>query len=103
MVGNKEIFSVLMHGVSGSCVGAEGREGDDERGLSPRDVIKLRPWLIPGPSRPLGQPIHRWRVDLLDFDRDSQDRGAARRRPGVQDEGEVTPHYGTRVDGGTVG
>ena len=28
MVGNKEIFSVLMYGMSGSCVGAEGREGE---------------------------------------------------------------------------
>ena len=65
MVGNKEIFSVLMYGMSGSCVGAKGREGDGERGLGPHDVIKLRPWLIPGPSRPLGQPIHRWWVDLV--------------------------------------
>ena len=26
MVGNKEIFSVLMYGMSGSCVGSAGRE-----------------------------------------------------------------------------
>ena len=66
MVGNMEIFSVLMYGMSGSCVGAAGRERVSGS-LSARDRLASDVQLSLRNCCSYTVPCHNYNYSMLDI------------------------------------